>query len=252
VETLNELPPDLMKLPGGVYRTGSDLNPRIFRVYLKYSYSPVEACEIQKVVLEEDHPVFIVTRTTSDGLFYVEKSRISHKAAMNGTTVPFKVAVNMAPLPVTSDGYFVLPVREKMLTITGEMMMEDDFKKTAAPLHANLRRVYYKQQGVDILSDKLVRDKTLRFAVWDVPEKGLSFVVIVRLKVTKAWMETQFNTIIHPGPNEQLSHLVYVPVGSELPAEGTKEWADLVGSRHADCKVWEYLPELLSGANSIL
>jgi hypothetical protein len=62
-----------------------------------------------------------------------------------------------------------------------------EIEKAAPPLYANLLRVYYIQQGVDIASDKHVRDRTLSFVIRDIPGKGLSFVVIVRLKVTKAW-----------------------------------------------------------------
>jgi hypothetical protein len=47
-----------------------------------------------------------------------------------------------------------------------------EIEKAAPPLYANLLRVYYIQQGVDIASDKRVRDRTLSFVIKGYPGKG--------------------------------------------------------------------------------
>lgn len=86
-----------------------------------------------------------------------------------------------------------------------------------------------------------------QFVVRDVLGLGLSFVTLVRTVLEKEKMKERFANRRDSDP--KITGQVFVPVGSELPAVGTPEWAALVGAEHAGAKQWEYLPELLTAAS---
>lgn len=223
-EILTNLPSDLTELAGGVYQLDETFRRPTIQFDGDYRISREEKNAVDAIWANDgagkkDNPLFFV-RTINDGKIHVVRRRFRDKFAMgktvDGFTIPEMVAVNLDPLPITIDGWFVLPYRGDhlvtnpgMVSITGAVMTEEDLRWRDA-LYANLLRSYLLEQGMDLRYSTTAEHIDRRFAVRDIRGKGFSFVAIVQLKLSKQGMEYEFRKFAERNPDRKVSQLVFV------------------------------------------
>jgi hypothetical protein len=160
--------------------------------------------------LATNNPVFFVSKV-EEGIINIVERTFKDKKAMGQTvtlssgekfTVPEMVAINRDPLPVTNDGYFVLPQRAGenmtnpgMNSITGAAMNAMNVL-AHDPLRVNLQRAYLLEQGIDLVKEYV-------FAVRDLPGKGMSFILnITMTQMARAVRSAQVRASRWPIPED--------------------------------------------------
>jgi hypothetical protein len=167
---------------------------------------------------KSDDPRYFVQSIVGN-IIRLQRGQRRHELALTGDDE--KVRIDNACLPVTADGYFVIPESSGFIT-----PMNDRDVKTSDPLYANLRRSC-QSLGFDIEDPWFVRSWYSPFAAVR-ENKRLCLLYIVNLRVTSQYMQRCQTAPLR---------LQYVPVGS-TPRNMTNNWV--------------HLPYVLSAANNWL